>query len=401
MGGDEPPNRVKALANTSLLLVDSQSRNVISNPNPCDFAVELNVSGSGLRRIVHRNLQWTQPFYSHTMEDWEIIITFSGDGFVERFRGYMPPFVSFQTFVGDLDDEGANFPTPAVHSYCAALEAVLQTGLRSESTPFVTTAFPTFFVTYSKSRGMLIGLTTAVGIPDYFRLEFCSWLNKGHNVHGFGIPITTVSGGSLKAGGGSTGEVRYAMEPSLYENGTNLWFSSGTPLGVYSRYVTAFSKEICRNRKVTSFSNVKKNGLLNATELTVLPCSYARNGVLKNNVTTDDPTVVNLRDGDALQVFEISIADESGRVIECGEIGGNPIQAYTASLILDGVYTVSTLPYDLSTAYLSSTVPPYDNDLTTSLLKEEGNFFRDFPKMKASRMDSSSPIVHYLELWMM
>jgi hypothetical protein len=137
---------------------------------------------------------------------------------------------------------------------------------------------------------------------------------------------------------------------------------------------------------------------LNATELTVLPVVYQNVGVLKNYITEADPTVVNLRAGDALQGLRISVADEFGVNIPCGLMSGHPIELYAASMLLSGLHTPQTMPFNLFNSYHGFTTF-FDNQLVTSMLKDEGEFFTK-QRMNFARMDCATPITHYFEVVM-
>ena len=141
---------------------------------------------------------------------------------------------------------------------------------------------------------------------------------------------------------------------------------------------------------------------MNATELTVLPVNKDNSHVLKNYVTEEDPTVINLREGDALQTFNVGVADEFGGVLPCGDFPGMPIDLYANFLISSGLYTPATLPFNLSDSYharIGDFKTLYNNDLTTSLLKDEGGFLRSNNFLDA-KIDSSTPITHYMSMIM-
>jgi len=385
-------------------MVDSMARNIQKDKKPTEFSVSLGVSGQGLRRIAHRNLQWTQPFWWHSMDDNKIRISFSVDNYETIFVGYVPPFVSYGSFGGD--DDAGEFTNPLPGSYCEAIQTMLTTGLRFEGDEEEVIDYDgiygpileQFAVSYNNKRGMVISLPQeAPGVdpdtyPVYFRVEKCSWLDRGHHVHGFGVPR------SYKVGTeGELGETTYEMEESAYQVGTNIWFSSATPLGMYTRYVTVYSKEICRNRTVTSFTNVKSSGNLNGQELTVLGTVLDNVGVLKNYVTAVDPTVINLREGDALQVFDIAVGDEFGRAVPAGDLGGNPVANYRWEERVNNV----NLPLDLGGTAWDGVENSswYSNDLTTALLRDAGEYMR-VKNFTTAKIDSATPVVHYLEVTM-
>jgi hypothetical protein len=399
---EEPPARQSVDPNSSFLMADSQSRDIKSDPWPTDFSFELSNSTQGARRITHRNLQWTQPIWTHNLTDWELVISFSQDGspggYTQKFVTYAMPWITFSTFAGRINDS-LDFQIPEPESYCAMLTAALQTGLRTIEDPDVVLTWPnpTFpnidptkiFCRYSRYRGLVIYIEqTTFPLGLLFKMERCSWMSVGHNVHGFGI----------KKQDTEYGEIYYIMEDSLYENGVTTWFSSATPIGVYSRFAFVFSREINRNRKITSFTNLATGGILNSTECTVVPMTFDKLCLLKNYVTDEDPTIINLRRGDQLQEIRISMADEFGEIIPCGDYAGYPFDLYAAWLNIKGFPPLYDLNTSIYAAFPTSN-PMYDTDAITAALVDQYNFFVNQKYVRA-RMEPAAPIVHYFEITM-
>jgi hypothetical protein len=320
------------------------------------------------------------------------------DNFQQVYVGYCYPWVTFSGFAGAADKDLQEFQTPSGNSYCAMLQKMLQTGLRKIETPtvlhdFTLSGIPVadFFCRYSRYRGLVLFLaqTNVIGPdPVLFRVERCSWLDRAHNVHGFGMSKSSNSGETPF----------FTMEDNLYATGVNIWFSAGPPLGAYTRFFFVSSREICRNRKITSFTNLRSAGQLNSTELTIIPSVLENQGILKNYVTEDDPTVINLRPGDNLQTFRILLADEFGEVVQSGWLAGDPPTQYQMWLISRDLPT----PYDLSTslyADLSANIVIYDNNVITAVLEDKFKFFADNNYLNA-RIDQSTPILHHFEVTM-
>lgn len=392
---DEPqPNQI-VNPNTSFLLADSVSRDHRVNPMPTDFEVQLNISASGARRITHRNMQWSQPFYTHNLKDWELKISFSTDNFVQVYSVFMFPWVTFGMFAG-IEKDTQEWQAPDAASYCAMLQEGLRVGYRKVEDKTIISPPPgvpiaDFHVLYSKYRGILINLSQINVDPNdppiYFRIEECSWMTFGHHIHGFGV---------RKQRGQ---EWYYAMEDSLYLTGVNLYLSDSVPTGVYTRFFALSSREICRNRKITSFSNLIGSGATNATELNIFPVSFSKLHILSNYITSEDPTVINLKSGDNLQSFRIALVDEFGNVIQTGYLSGNPFFVYASYLASQGIVP----PYDLSTTLFSVIGTPnvvYDNDAITAALQDTYHFF-ERNNFRDARLDSVSAITHLFEMTML
>lgn len=391
----EPKSTQSVPPNSSFLLLDSNSRDTKTNPNPADFLANLSNSAQGVRRLIHRNLQWTTPIYTHNKKDWELIISFSTDNFVQKYVCYMTPFYTFSKFAGPEEDL-IEYAPPNIRYYCAMVTAALSTGLRKVETPLIVEepeAGTRLECRYSRYHGLLLSLTQrdAPSPEDYFRIENCSWLQFGHNIHGFGAQIEL-----------SSGEFKFIMEPAIYAVGTNVYFSSATPIGVYTRFISVVSQEICRNRKITSFSNLRRGGKMNATETTILPVLFENLNTLKNYETALDPTVVNLRPGDNLQHLRISILDEFGDILESGNTPGNPLQNYLFWLATNPAIADKT-PYNLTDIFFDPINGPinpvYSNDLISTVLADTYGFFKK-TNYDVARIDTGTPIVHYCEMIM-
>jgi hypothetical protein len=385
--------------NSSILLLDSESRDMLTDPMPTDFGVELNMSVSGGRRIAHRNLQWTQPIYTHNLSDWEIRISFSSiNNYQTIFVAYVSPYLIYKV-MAQAEGEPLEYTLPNdLNSYAHMLTNTLRHGLRLESDPtvlydFTGTTVPVldFQVYFSRWRGFLLSLGQQSIAPandkELFRMEPCSWMNKAHNVHGYGVRRSTLQNPSITT---------YQMESSIYVSGTNLWASSATPLGVYTRYALVSSREICRNRKITSFTNAVLSGKMNATEMTIIPITLDALGVLRNNATANDPTFVNLRPGDNLQILRLEIVDEFGLTMQSGLYPGNPLALYIA--YLTQADAINPISFNL-TSILVDADPTEREKMVTKILKDKTDFFVRQNFVNA-RMDSGTPIVHYFEVLM-
>lgn len=362
----EPSVVVNLPPNSSKLFLDSTMRDKHKDSDATDFEATLSTSGSGLKRISHRTLQWMQPLYTHNLNNWQLIMTF-GPGFAQRYVYYMTPFVMFKEFSKPSQPYG--FAAPDAHSYAAMVEACLQTGARKiESPGTVEAAQPgaSLEFRYSVDRGFVM-YSTAGPPRVQFTIEPCSWMQRANNVHGFGVR-ENVNNSVI------------TMNPSAYANATSIYFSDLSPSLVTSRYIAISSREICRNRKITSFNNTS-NPALAAIELNIIPVVRDTLGVLHTYTAEADPTVINLRYGDNIQFLRISMSDEFGE----GMPTGSP---------LDGAIYAGLDPGEAIPLMLQSD-SMYSNDLIDLIL---GNplFFQPFANVKLP----DSPIVHVFETTM-
>lgn len=398
-GGDYEPEVAQMVnPNTSFVFADSHSRNMLNDPSPTDFLVNLNNSASGGRRITHRTLQWTQPLWWHNFNNWEMRISFSTDDFQQVYVGYVMPYISYNYFAGEEKDK-KEYQDIDPGGYCGMLQEMLRTGLRKIETPLTPVGvindvpLDDFNVKYSRYRGLMIYLDqqNVAGNAVLFRIEKCSWLEKGNNVHGFGVKTEDLFQNQS-----------YEMEKSLYELGVNMYFAGGTAHGTYTRYVAIVSKEICRNRKITSFSNLAESGRLNAVELAIIPVVREKQNLLQNYVTKEDPTIVNLKLGDNLQSFRITMIDEFGDIVRSGMLPGNPLNSYAAYRAIKGLPKTFDLLNSIYAPPNQSQNVLYDNDVISALLQEEqtGTGFFSINRLKGAFLDQSSPIAHYFEITM-
>lgn len=396
----EPPAVTINYPSQTLLLADSVYRSTQSEPRPTDFSLELSTTAQGCRRISHRELQWTQPIWTHNKTDWEIILSFSNDDHAQKYVGYCYPYNVFTSFSERATDATADWLLSDTHSYCYMIRTMLRTGLRKIENPY-TPDYPAFALRfecrYSKTRGLVIYLNPPEDPEDptiYFKVYPCSWLSPaGHNIHGFGV----LKGLSSDQGGSGLGQ-QYTMEDSLFASGTNRWFSSSPPHGIYTRYLSINSPEISANKKITSFSNSVGFGI-GSGEVNVFSTIFDHLNQLKKYSTDFDPTIINLREGTALQHIRITMLDEFGHLISSGVIPGNPIDLYAAWL------TIQDLPpaYDLTdTIYKPPLINAiaYDNNVITAVLKDEYSFFKKY-EFDDARIDSSTPVAHLFEVVML
>jgi hypothetical protein len=378
---DEAPVRQIIEANISNILIDSDSRNSNQNPLPTDFDVVLSNSATNAKRVIHRGMQWSQNLWTHNLTDWQIILSFSNDNYVTKYTCFCFPFVTFKYFAGEEQDK-KEFADPQVYSYCAMLEQTLRNDLRllSDLTEVIIPPFdPLFFVRYSPSRGLVIELSQE-SQTLFFKIERCSWLSNGHNVHGFGVKV----------------DGEYQMNPNLYPTGVNIYASDSSPLLFYTRLVIPTSKELCRNRKITTFSNLEEGGGINSVELNVIPLAKSKICVQNTYLTTDDPTVINLRFGDNLQYFRLTLVDERGRIIKSGTLPGNPQTVFLHQRAISGGDIDFSLMDDLYSGIASTPAVLQNSAMITSILKNL-SFYIKYGFFDA-RLDMTSRFIHFFEI---
>ena len=363
---DAEPNTVVSLpANSSKMFLDSSSRNRINDPHATTFESYLGLHGAGLKRVTHRTIQWMQPLYTHNMKNWELVMSFDGDGFIQKYAYFMTPYVIFKEYSDPSDPYG--FATPADNSYAKMVETCITTGARKvESSDTVELVQPgaTLRFRYSADRGFCM---YSVGAAVKFRIEYCSWLQRAYNIHGFGVRLS------------ATSDLVF-MNPSFYATGTSFYFSDATPILMYTRYICISSRELCRNRKITSFTNTK-NPALAGTELNVIPTQRAKLNVLHTYTTEEDPTVVNMRYGDNIQFLRIEMVDEFGEQM----LTGSPLENAIATG-LDPAGHIFTMLTSASS---------YSNDVVDLIIDNE-TFFQQYENIKLP----DTPIVHVLETTM-
>lgn len=282
--------------NSTLMVVDSQYRNISSDKSPADFFTGLLSIAQDAKRIFHYSISWTQSLYAHNIGNNEIRWTLDPSGAATSYISLMTPYV---VHVGTPDGNPAGTvygTAPVDGSYCADLQAALNhpTG----SPPPASLGIFSVFYDHQR-RGIVIESTTAFKIDDD-----CSWLQNGNHVHGFGVKQ-------------NDGVVRIPMPPSITEY--SVLFASNTANLTPFRMISVSSNELARHRVTPSFTNIPTSAF-SSSEINVFPIMSAMNGVYHTLSTPADPTIINLDSSDRLQDVRITVKGDTGDTLKAGEV---------------------------------------------------------------------------------
>lgn len=298
-------------ANRSLVFADSLYRDVTDpNQGPYDFLCNLSGSAIEGKEIIYRRLHWNQPLFSHNNTSCELLFQINGDE-TTTYVVYATPFLCFSEFDGN--PAGTSFLTPRPYSYASNMELGLQNDVRNYATNLIPIVgglqdangfamTPQF--RYSSTKGFVFTFEPSINpaIPVYtLRLLPCSYIEKAHFVHGFGI-----------------------LSPSAPTEYTprDLWtvgyFSDDTPSLLPTRYIVITSDELTRDKRMISFQNANSSKIIN--ELAIFTVNRDKTGAYHSEVTGEDGTVLSKRADYNPQSFRITISDEKGNKLRCDDI---------------------------------------------------------------------------------
>lgn len=338
-------------ANKSLMLVDSRYRNI--EDTPYDVNVTLS-SALTARRLYYQTLSWSSPFFTHNLTNNEIRIQFRDDDNPGRvYVAYMMPWTMTKEYSGSTAELEPG-------SYGMFLYETL-TDLRREGVNLMRHEVKVggghdilAYVDYNYSRGFTFyfeDITTRQATP--FRVLDCSWIEKGHNIHGFGVfdPVTN------------------KFRPALYSQPTDdQWMysytSDTTPTLLYTRFVTVSSKELTKDRVVQPFT---ASGAPNYNaQMAIFATNVQNSGVYHQDYEINDTSIISVRPGTQHQFFRITVTDEFGDVL----LPGNPIAAF---------FQDTSIPLEIFHDYFDRSLNYYTHDLvnylcfgkTISILSEE------------------------------
>ena len=334
----DPNPVVQIPPNQSLLLLDSRFRAL--NESPYDFTSTLS-AGLVAKQISYKRLFWSSPFFTHNVNNCEILIRFMND---DRnvdptvnpytYVAYMQPWVQIISFDGN-DAPSALGPSfmddPKVGSYAHYLQTSLNDLRKYESNlahyPVTVNGGHTItaYVRYNPARGFVIYFEDDDTKEQVlFDIMDCDWIKNAHFVHGYGV----------------YDQKTFSYRPLFYDvpnaSYKNAYYSDATPQLLYTRYIIVISKELTRDRRVQSFSSALAADDF-PSEIAVIPTTYKNIGVYHQENIGEDATVIPMRDGNQPQFVRITIEDENGNILVSGDPVGNFLadQNVPAQLVFD------------------------------------------------------------------
>lgn len=317
----DPPPVVIVPPNQSSLFLDSRFRTL--NDSPYDFSTPL-TAGLTARQLAYRNLYWSAPFFTHNLDNIEILLRFLGDD--RKLDGnynpytyvaYMQPWIQTISFDGHDGNYTSFMQDPLPGSYAHYLQTSLNDLRRRESNlaaykVTVDGGHPiSAVVRYNPARGFVIYfLNDDTGDIVPFDILDCDWIKNGHFIHGYGIfdPATNM------------------YRPLFYDDLTlaykRAYYSDATPQLLYTRYLIVVSKELCRDRRVQSFASSHAADDF-PSEIAVIPTTYQKVGVFHVESTGENATIIPIREGNQPQYLRITMEDENGQTLISGDPIGN------------------------------------------------------------------------------
>lgn len=313
---DELPSIISIPPNESTLLLDSRFRRQYDTVG--DFTGYLN-SGVVAKELQYSSLFWSFPIFTHNLGNNEIFFRVQGNALGDNqvFAAYIRPWTTFTEFDGNSGG-GGGFNTPLVGSYGYELALALNDSRRKESNAVaygitVGGVAVVFSVVYNPSVGYLISAKAGAATVN-FRLESCTWISEGTNIHGFG-QYDVLSG---------LMQPKYYNSPSSFYSG---YLSDTIPNLTISRYLIAYSDELSRERKLPSFKNFSDasgNGQDHFNnEMAVIPVLLNYIGQY-HNVPTVNSSIISVRSGSECQYVRIRLVDNQNRRV----LSGNPLGAF-------------------------------------------------------------------------
>lgn len=312
-------------SNRSVILADSRFRDADTNTEqPYDFTCTLSGTGIYAEELYYAKLFWTQNLFAHRRDSCEIRFKIGGIANPNQvYVVYTTPYQLYTLFDGN--GNGTNFLTPLVNSYAYNIETGFNNDIRllqSNQVPVNGTGKvldpygnPIIWqFRYSSSKGFALSIKQPVSNPSNILLTFelldCSWVSKGHFVHGFGIYDSNLS----------------PTPKYIPRSGQMItYFSDCTPLLLPFRYIVIISEELNKDRRLMSFHNGPASKFVN--ELAIISLNYTFQSAYLGIASGDDSTVISLREGYTPQQFRITILKEDGNILQ----GDDPISAMLQS----------------------------------------------------------------------
>lgn len=310
---------------STTIILDSRFRKD-QEDQPTSFESILSSSIRG-RKFFHQSLTWSQPLFTHNLTNNTIRLQLKDtDDFADFVLvAYVAPWIIFTEIDGNYNN--SYYEDCQQGSYAFELERALN-DLRVEGqnlvsvTEYKDASIVRFNVRFLKGRGLLISCFDSQDPPNpvEFKILSCNWLEKGHFIHGFG---------------------RYDIQQQIVlpptDDFTPVVYGQ-SPLLCYTRYVTIKCPEISQNRAYPSISSTNQNPNL-AFEIGVYQIIPEKLGVFHTQKTTNDETVIALREGVEPQSLKLSIVDENGETL----VTGSPLSFFADD---------QTVPAYIRTSYL-------------------------------------------------
>lgn len=313
-------------SNRSIIVADSRFRKEDSFESPYDFRCDLSGTGIYSKELYYQKLYWNQPLFSHNNTNNEIRFRVKVSVLVPTvtYVVYVTPFVIFKQYDGNPANSAPLSP-PQPYSYAANVEYAFNNDIRelnsnqvlinAATTPGrlqdqfgnpITVKFR-----YSPSKGFALYLVqdSVIQTPYSIQLYPCSWIANAHFVHGFGIYDPNQS--------------TTTMSPHNFYSAC-IW-SDTTPNLLPSRYIVIQSPELNKDRRLISFHNGNFANFIN--ELGIFSINPENSATYHEVSVGDDATVISLRDEYTPQSFRISILNERGETIRCGDPLGRLLQS--------------------------------------------------------------------------
>lgn len=306
-------------SNRSIILADSRFRKEDVFETPYNFRCDLSGTGIYAKELYYQKLYWNQPLFSHNNTNNEIRFKIKiGISMTPEYVVYVTPFVIFKEYDGNDPLVDGVMAVPKPFSYAANLEYAFNNDVRflSSNQTLVNGTGQiqdplgnpvTIRVRYSAAKGFAIYIPSPQNMG--IRILPCSWISKGHFVHGFGIYDPAQS----------TNE----MSPHTFFAGC-IW-SDTAPNLLPSRYIVIQSPELNKDRRLISFHNGNFANFIN--ELGIFSINPENSGAYHEISVGDDATVISLRDEYTPQSFRISILNERGEEYRCSDPLGTLLQS--------------------------------------------------------------------------
>jgi len=324
-------------SDSSIILVDSRYRDSESHFNsPSDFIANLNTEVKA-KYLFYQQLVWNQPVFTHNLTNNLLVyqICHPQDTHFEAPQTYAVfarPFYIYTSFDGN--PSGSVYQTPIGPSYANQMEYALNVenrniinlaslslnppldyqnpahtiykGLPMYQEPGSTNMFQaTAFFRYCSSRGFVMYFRDVIdpSIEIPFRIMNCPYIEHGHFIHGFGRFDNTQN--------------KFIVpEDWLIDRG--VYFAENPPLLLPDRFYYITSTELARNRRSQSTHNFKS--LANfSLELAVIALNLSKSKIYHANSIQTEASSISLANNSTIQSFRISILDETGNIIQCGD----------------------------------------------------------------------------------